>query len=522
VKQKTAIWVAIAAVIGLAFRLWEAYESSLWLDELHSIAHASPPTFQGVLEHTHWDFHVPLFFLVLHPIWRHVSAEALRIVPIAANLLVLAPLLVFAARSRLGAAAAPVLALSFALLPFEIQYATELRPYAFLMLASATACCAAFTSACSPRTRFLLFAAAVAFGIHSHYLMAFTVLMIGVTRLVFLLPALRDRFPARGQLLGLGWLILAGAAGAATLLPWVFGYMFWAVESPAELVPTAAAEQDVTTAHRLDLLQAPVKTLVPVLRSLGAPWAAVATAGTAILVAAIAIGMACWALARLRGRLPPVNRSTALVLTFAFFSILILVMSIWGWSRVSIRYVCISAWLWPLVFCEILVAVTPGWRRSTLAAAMLIGAGLAAVGHCAGKTHEDVRGAVLAALRLGDEIARRDGAPPYYTALLSQPPRFEHGTPYLAYAKDVPFVELKDAVHAGPKPPLLPRRGEPGFERSVVVITRRYLDLDRRAALERARRDQMPEIPRLCEGRRVVTKERLDETMSVWVFEPSP
>ena len=37
----------------------------------------------------------------------------------------------------------------------------------------------------------MLFAAAVAFGLLTHYLMAFVVLLIGAVRLLFLLPPLR-------------------------------------------------------------------------------------------------------------------------------------------------------------------------------------------------------------------------------------------------------------------------------------------------------------------------------------------
>ena len=144
-----------------------------------------PPDVAGVFEHTHWDFHAPLFFVgaplrVAGPRARRRCGSSRS----SSNLLVLVPLLAFARRSRLGAVGARALAAAlFAFLPFQILYATELRPYAWLMLASAAACCAAFTDAGSkPHVRFVLFAAAVAFGLLTHYLMAVVVLLIGATR----------------------------------------------------------------------------------------------------------------------------------------------------------------------------------------------------------------------------------------------------------------------------------------------------------------------------------------------------
>ena len=137
------------------------------------------------------------------------------------------------------------------------------------------------------------------------------------------------------------------------------------------------------------------------------------------------------------------------------------------------------------------------------------GARSPASAHAGGKTHEDVRGAVALARGIGEELARRDPAhPPIYTALLSQPPRFEHCTPYLAYAPDL------DVRRAEADPAAAPRPGRPGFERPVVVITRRWLDLDRPAALDRLFPGASEAIVRLAHaaGREVLS--RIDETMT--------
>src|SRR5262249_22296112 len=153
--------------------------------------------------------------------------EILRLVPILSSLAVLAPLIAFARRSRLGAWAPAVACALFMFLPFQILYATELRPYAWLMLASAVACWAAFSIGGSRAVRFAAFAAAVAFGILTHYLMAFVVLLIGFVRLLFAMPPLGRRFQGQAKPLALPWLVLAGAIGACAFLPWLLGPMRW-------------------------------------------------------------------------------------------------------------------------------------------------------------------------------------------------------------------------------------------------------------------------------------------------------
>jgi hypothetical protein len=517
-RTRALLLLAISA--GLGLRLWESFESSLWLDELHSLAHASPADVAGVLEHTHWDFHAPLFFVALHAAWNAGSPEALRILPAVSSLLVLVPLLVFARRSRLSPWGPVLAAALFATLPFQIQYGTELRPYAWLMLCSAAACCAAFTSAGPAKLRFAVFALAVAAGLWTHYLMALAVVLVGATRLLFLLPPLRRPSPG-GPVLGFGWLVLAGALGAAAFVPWVADEMSWVVDRPEELVPVEAPSQTVTAANRTDLLQAPLKTLVPTVGALGAPWSTLAAVGLVLLAGSLGAAAGAWLWRALRRDLPPADPAVAMAATFAALSLLVLAMSIWGWARVSIRYLCISAWLWPLVACELLAAVRAPRARGWLGAAMAAGAFIGGVAHAGGRTHEDVRGAVAAARALGAGLAAGGGPAPLYTALLSQPTRFEHCTPYLAYARDLECVELKPQVHAGPEPPLLPVPGEEGFERPVVLITRRYLDFD---ALDvaRAAAAGLPEVGRLRTGRRVARKLRIDETMSVWVLEPAP
>jgi hypothetical protein len=505
--SRVVLVVAIAA--GFILRLREARESSLWLDELHSIVHAwKPADVAGVLEHVHWDFHAPLFFVVLHFV-RTQEPELARLLTIVSSLLVLVPLLWFARRSRLGTSAPAIAAALFAFLPFQIQCATELRPYAFLMVASACACWAAFADSGSARFRFAAFALAVAFGLNTHYLMALVVLLIGAVRVLFLVPPLARGAPGPRPL-GLAWLILAGALGACAFLPWFFGYMFWVVETPEDLVPGDAAERTVTTANFVDVLQAPLKTLVPAIRLLGGGATLAAGVGAAILVAGLVLGVLGWLVRALRRDLPPADRSVRMAVAFAALAgVVVCGMSIWSWARVSVRYLWIAAWLWPLVACELVAAFRSPRARAALAALLVGGAALAGVAHVVGKTREDVRGAVARARFLGVEFALLTQHRPLYTALLGQPPRFEHGLPYLAYGADLDWVEPKD----------LPRPGQPGFERPVVVITRQWRDLDTVAIADAATLRAYP-VDRIREGRAKRAYSSSDEAMSVWVFAP--
>ncbi|MEO6708579.1 MAG: hypothetical protein ABI054_12420, partial [Planctomycetota bacterium] len=56
-------WIALVALV---LRVIEAFESSLWLDELHTLSHASQPTLSAVIEHVQAEFHTPLFFAFVH------------------------------------------------------------------------------------------------------------------------------------------------------------------------------------------------------------------------------------------------------------------------------------------------------------------------------------------------------------------------------------------------------------------------------------------------------------------------
>jgi hypothetical protein len=289
--------------------------------------------------------------------------------------------------------------------------------------------------------------------------------------------------------------------------------MFWVIETPEDLVPGDAAQRVVTAANWIDLVQAPLKSLVPQIRALGEAWTLLAWLGTVLLLAGFGGAGILWLRRAARRDLPRADRSVAMAVAFAVLALgVVCGMSIWSWARVSVRYLWIAAWLWPLVACELIAAIRSPRMRGAAAGLLLVGAGLAAIGHAGGRTREDVRTAVAYARQLGADFARQDPSrPPLYTALLSQPPRFEHGIPYLAYGAGLDWVEPKD----------VPQPGQPGFDRPLIVVTRRWRNLDTAYLDNPAMRAAYP-VDRIRNGRMRLGLHDWDDTMTVQVFRPPP
>ncbi len=509
-KPRTGVLVAVGLLIAL--RVWQASNTSLWLDELHSLAHAAPADVSSVLEHTHWDFHPPLFYLALHALGAFERAAWLRIVPILANLLTLLPLAIFARRTR-GKDDGFVLAgLAFAAIPACVHYGTELRPYAWLTLFSSLAAACAFSDAGPKPLRWVGFCLATAAGVLTHYLMAPIIAAIGAARVVVGVILRRRGDDGRielGRLLSLPWLIAAGALGACAFIPWLMAYADWMVNRPQELVPPASQGRDAGGSIWREALEGPLKTLVPMVNSLGRPWSILALVGcVGLALAVVSLVAARWAERRSagRGRASP---STVSACTFAVILFLLTIaLSILGWQRVHVRYLATASWVWPIVFADALGRLR-GSRWFRPIAGTFIGVLLAlGVAHAGGNSRENVRAAVEVARAVGG-AASGDAI---YTALLRQPLRFENVTPYWAYAKDISPVEPRD----------LPLPTTPEGRRPVVVITRWYRDLDSDQALAAAKA-QGPtgySYVRLRDGRRVVKRIDVDSTMTVWLLVP--
>ncbi len=482
-------WIAFAVLVGLALRIWEAVESSLWLDETHTLFHASQPTVAALLDTVKRDFHVPLFFLVTHFCGDFSSGAWLRWIPIASSLLTFVPIVALARETRGGERAAIVCAWLVALLPYQIHYAAELRPYEWLELFSASAAWAALSERGSKRTRLIVFFASILLGMFTHRIMALTVAAIGAARL----------FVRRPKLVGLPSLILTGAVAAAPTLPWLFSFAKFVTEKRDDYVEQVGS-QPIRMVLIREVRDLPLRLVEPFMGSLGAPWSYLAYCG----VAAFAL-LGVWLAVRwwsTRRELADDDRPRILT-TCAIFAVvlfaLITAFSIYSWDRVPLQYYIGISWVIPLALAA-WISREPNEavrRNSTIAwigASFVLGVALAG-----GESRENFRGAVELARQWGNEIAAKDPAhPPIYTAVLAQPSGvFEHVLPYRAYGRDLGAIE----------PDKVPAPASPEFARHLIVI-RRALPLTH---------DRWKPI---LDGRMLVREKQVHERL--WVYEYGP
>jgi uncharacterized membrane protein len=456
----------------------------LWLDELHTLAHASLPTLSEVLAHVRAEVvHQPLFFAAVHVFGGWEEGALLRALPVISSLLVFLPVAAFARRASGPNSGAALALWLVACLPYQVHWATELRPYAWLIVLSAGATHAAFAESGSRALRLSLFFACVAAGMLTHRLMGFVVFSIGAARLV-----VRSR-----EMLPLWWLIVAGGLAVAPNVPWLLQY--------AEQAATDRFDyQDTHGGFRLrpalvkEALALPVRLVAPFLGTLGGPWSWLARAGLALFLFAL-IG-ALVNFVRRRKDVTPLPASIRALLWFAAIDfIVVFALSFFRWDRLPLQYFAPIAWIVPLGVA-VLVERWPERSRSTLIA--LFGASSLAmgIGQAGGRSMEDMRSAVSTACDIGAGLED-----PIFTALMSQPDLFEHTLPYRAYApSSLERVE----------PELVPPPGQPGFERPLVVLQRGTI------------LDDHPGWAPLRAGRRLVRRERVDLYLQVLVFEPAP
>jgi hypothetical protein len=216
-----------------------------------------------------------------------------------------------------------------------------------------------------------------------------------------------------------------------------------------------------------EIVALPSRLLTPYMRELGGVWGQLELIATVLFGAsALALLVLAWR-ARARSALTPMLRGL-----LAFVAVLFVTttgFAVWTWDRVPLQYFTPLAWALPVCLA---VCIERAWEsRAARAFAWGLGAasllmGLALV---AGKSREDMRGAVAAARELGAEAQAASGKAPIYTALLAQPPHFENLLPYRAYAGDLAPME----------PAELPQAGDDGFERPVIVL-RRVVPLGRK------------------------------------------
>ena len=266
----------LAVGLGCALRLHGLAVHSFWYDEAASLAVAQAPDLGEALL---GDRHPPLFFVLLRA-WQAVfgtSDAALRLLPATVGCASLVGLHVVARRLLPPWPAIAATAL-FAVAPFQVWYAQELRMYALLELGTVLALLGAVADGRRARCVLALVGAAVAFG--SHY--------FGFLVPALLLPMLVLRAPGAWQRegwrqWGLPW--FASVAGVLAWVPWLV------VALPRQLA-TPWAFQARSSAR--DLLELPVRWFV-VLGELLPPWLVYAIA------AGVAAGLARTAWAAWRG-----------------------------------------------------------------------------------------------------------------------------------------------------------------------------------------------------------------------------
>lgn len=480
-----ALLCAVAVALALALRIWEAWESSLWLDELHTLSHASQPSLAALLEAVELErVHVPLFFAFTQLFGGWEEGASLRWIPILASLCTLIPLLALTREVAARSSSVVVTAWLFACLPYHVHWGAELRPYACWAFFSACAAWAAFSERRSLALRTAVFFLCALAGIWTHRLMAVSVFSIGVARLF-----------VRGPTLVPLWrLIVCGVLAFAPMALWLVSF--------AEHATTARLEYQ--EAHRgfelrpaliQEFLALPLRLAAPFLGALGGAWALLAKSGVALFVATLgaAVGAALVARRSLRA---PRTESLALrgliVFALAHYAVVVLI-AWWTWDRLPLQYFAPVAWSVPVLvaaLCDRLEGRARWLAVLTCAAALALG-----VAQAGGRSVEDMRGAVARARVLGAKLDR-----PLYSALLSQPSLFEHVLPYRAYGRDLEFRE----------PDELPALGSADFARPIVLL--------RRGQIAVGTEGWGPVLA----GRRIVDEQHVDGYLTLFVLEPAP
>ncbi len=489
--------IALCVGAGLLLRGLEAALKSFWLDELHTLDLASCATLAELNAQLGEDTHTPAFYAAVQLLYGAVAPHLLRWIAIVPSLLALVPLHAVARSAGLSAAARVVVVGLYAVLPFQVQWGAELRPYAWLELAVITAVWASFTPAQSPSGKWVrgaVFAAATVFGLYTHLFTTIAVLGIGAARLVF----------RRREWLGLPALIASGVLAVGAFAPWLATTHPWLFDDPSVLIrdekdegardermPAAEeAEQapELAGFSRQKLAQVPVQTLVPRMGSLGGlpGWMARVSFGGLLVLGAFSL------LCAVRGRRAPPRELLGPLTAALVTSLLLAWVCVQYVNRIPLQYFVLSAWAWPLVFGALIDGV-PAKRRA-LAAALLLAAGfLGGLGHALGAPREDLSGAVRHA------VAEAEAKDAWLTAVLWQPNSFAHSTPYWVYAEDSDYVEPDEV------PPV---DGE-GGRRPIVIVTRNAPD---RGATN------FEKWAPLRRGRERLTVTHFDGAISVYVY----
>jgi len=176
-RNVSGIAIAIAVLVGWALRLARPEVHSFWIDEGLTLLAAQS---DHLLDFLRWDSHPPLSFLIVRG-WIALFGEsdlALRLLPAIMSCV---SLVLFArlAQAWLGQQRATAAVALYAVAPILVNYAHEVRMYAFVELATLLVLLAARAAWRSPTpTRWLVLAGATAVATGLHYYGSFAGLAV--------------------------------------------------------------------------------------------------------------------------------------------------------------------------------------------------------------------------------------------------------------------------------------------------------------------------------------------------------
>jgi uncharacterized membrane protein len=424
VKARPAVAaLVVCVVVGALLRLSALGLHSLWFDELATLHVVRAPDLTEVLAR---DRHPPLFYWLLAR-WERVfdgGEGALRALP---ALISCGGLLVFACalhqlvrRERIAPAAACTAVALYALSPFSIWYAQELRAHSMLEFTGALA----LASLVAAQDRCAKWAAgsaalATAIGLGSHYMGALLVPAVLVAGGLLWWRERGDRISAFAPALG-------ALLGFAIWVPWLVGML------PRQ---SATAWQPLARLDLRSLLELPARLVLVELADLDA-----FTTGCALAVAAlIYLGLALALAAVLRRRAG--FETVALVAAFALLGSA-LALALLVSPNFLPRYLIGAAPFLLVGIAAGLAALRPRALSSTLVVLLLCGCAWIVRAHRVHGSKQDFRAAfrsVESSWQPGDRVAVLAGG---FDGFAEAPARhYLEGRPELLAAL-VPSVEL--------------------------------------------------------------------------------
>ena len=476
-------WIWVALAVGLALRVWEAAESSLWFDELISLRRASMPDPQAVVNSVGGTLHTPLFFVALQLAGDFSSGAWLRVVPVLSSLLLVLLAVLFARSLGWNRDSTRAAALLMAVMPYQVHYGAELRPYAWLAVTSAAAAWLVLTPRRSPWRDLALFAAVALLGLANHRAMAITLVGLALARIVVRGPRLIALVPL-------------GVAGALAMLPFLEFFVEFAMASRKDLASRAwrLGEVDMGPKMLKNLALVPLRLLEPRFGMLGPGWMQLALVSTLAVLATTGLGLISWV--RTRPRWSPTGWGLLILAGTGF--LLLTALQLERRGAVAVQQYAGVAWIAPLALVACLQAVRSEGRRRALLAVLVLGGLGMGIALAGGHSRSELRGGVALAQSWAEEMrAQRSGseAAPLFTAFVPGPPNtYASNLLYKAWAPDLQVTEPKD----------LPRPDEPGHKQPIlalmVILTEPYAE---------------PELP----GRIVTRRQELDRYVKLLLYE---